>query len=119
MTFLLVLPTILALLTLAGHFLRYGLYPLTVVLVALLPLLLVERRWVARVMQVVLLIAALEWVTVLKDIATERAMDGRDSRKSGIILGGTALFTLGAAVLYQTPRLRRRYAPREKAPRTS
>ncbi len=118
-TFLLVLPTILALLTLGAHYMRYSLYPLTLLLVLLIPLLLIERRWVARVMQVVLLVAAVEWVSVLRDVATERAMDGRDSRKSGIILGATALFTLGAAVLYQTPRLRRRYAPREKAPRTS
>ncbi|MBL0169493.1 MAG: hypothetical protein IPP90_02030 [Gemmatimonadaceae bacterium] len=109
MTFLLVLPTILALLTLGAHFARYGLYPLTALLVALLPLLFIGRRWVARVMQVVLCIAAVEWVAVLNDLVTERVMEGQDYRKSVFILGGTALFTLAAALLYQTPRLRRRY----------
>lgn len=110
MTFLLLAPTIIALITLAAHFARYSLYPLSGALVALLALLLIPRRWVARTMQLVLLVAALEWVTVLYDVAQERAMDGRDARKSGIILGGTALFTLAAAALYQTPRLRKRYA---------
>ena len=109
MTFLLVLPTILALLTLGAHYLRYGLYPLTALLVALLPLLLIKRRWVARMMQVVLCISAVEWVTVLNDIVKERVMEGFDYRKSVFILGGTALFTFAAALLYQTPRLRRRY----------
>lgn len=109
MTFLLVLPTVLALLTLGSHYFRYGLYPLSAVLVALLPLLLIKRRWVARLMQVVLCVAALEWVTVLNDIVKERLMEGQDYQKSVFILGGTALFTLIAAVLYQTPRLKRHY----------
>ncbi len=110
MTFVLLLPTILAMLTLGAHYARYGLYPLTFALIAMLGMLFIRRRWVARVMQVALCIAALEWGTVLYDVARERAADGRDSRKSGVILGGTALFTLLAAGLYQTPRLRRRYA---------
>jgi hypothetical protein len=109
MTFLLILPTILAVVTLGAHYLRYGLYPLTAVLVAVLPLLFIGRRWVARLMQVVLVIAAVEWVTVLNDIIKERVMEGQPYQKSVFILGGTALFTLFAAVLYQTPQLRRRY----------
>jgi hypothetical protein len=109
-TFFLVLPTILALLTLGGHFLRYGLYPVTILLVGLLPLLMIDRRWVARLMQVVLLIAAVEWIGVLKDVTREKVMEGRSPVKSVFILGGTAAFTLLAAGLYQTPRLRRRYS---------
>ena len=109
MTFLLILPTILALLTIGAHYMRYGLYPLTAILVALLPLLFIGRRWVARLMQIVLVIAAIEWVTVLNDIITERVMEGQPYQKSVFILGGTALFTLCAAGLFQTPRLRQRY----------
>ncbi len=109
MTFLLLLPTILAILTLGGHFLRYGFYPATILLVLLLPLLVIDRRWVARLMQVVLCIAALEWFGVMSDVVKQRAMEGRSGTRSAIILGGTALFTLAAAGLYQTPRLKRRY----------
>lgn len=111
MTFLFLLPTVLAFLTIGAHYARYGFYPVTAVLIGLLPLLFVPRRWVARTMQVILVLMAIEWVSVLYDVASERAMEGRDSKKSGFILGGTALFTLAAAGLYQTPRLRRRYAP--------
>ena len=113
MTFLFLMPTVVALLTLAAHFARYSFYPLSLVLVLMLGLLLIPRRWVSRTMQVVLCLAVLEWTTVLYDVAQQRAMDGRDARKSGVILGGTAAFTLLAAALYQTPRLRRRYATRE------
>jgi hypothetical protein len=110
MTFLLILPTILALLTLGAHFLRYGLYPISILLVGLLPLLMIDRRWVARLMQVVLVVAAIEWIGVMNDVAREKAMEGRSPAKSIFILGGTALFTLVAAGLYQTPRLRQRYS---------
>lgn len=110
MTLLFLLPTVLAMCTLAAHYARYGFLALAFVLVASLALLLFPKRWVARTMQVILVLAAIEWVTVLYDVASERAMDGRDSRKSGFILGGTAAFTLAAAALYQTPRLKRRYA---------
>ncbi len=110
MTFLLLLPTVLAVITLAAHYARYGFLALAFVLVSSLALLFFPRRWVARTMQVLLVFATIEWVTVLYDVASERAMDGRDSRKSGIILGGTAAFTLAAAALYQTPRLKRRYS---------
>jgi hypothetical protein len=109
MTFLLVLPTILAILTLGGHFLRYGLYPATIIFVGFLPLLVIDRRWVARTMQVVLVIAAIEWIGVLNDVTKEREMEGRSPVKSVFILGGTAAFTLFAAALYQTPRLKRRF----------
>jgi hypothetical protein len=71
--------------------------------------LLIDQRWVARVMQVVLVFAAFEWVLVLRSVIQERVVDGRPYRKSVFILGGTAAFTLLAAGLYQTPRLRRRY----------
>ncbi len=118
MTFLLLTPTVLALLTLAAHFARYSFYPLSFVLVMLTGLLFIPRRWVARTMQIVLCFAVLEWTTVLYDVAQQRAMDGRDSRTSGFILGGTAAFTMLAAALYQTPRLRRRYATTTNATST-
>jgi|APMI01.1.fsa_nt_gi hypothetical protein len=110
MTFVLLLPTIIAILTLGGHFLRYGLYPVTIVLVGLLFLLMIDRRWAARTMQVVLVIAAVEWIGVLNDVVKEREMEGRSPVKSVFILGGTAAFTLLAAALYQTPRLKRRFS---------
>jgi hypothetical protein len=110
MTFLFVLPTILAIVTLGVHFLRYGFYPVTILLVGLLPLLMIDRRWVARLMQLVLIIAAIEWIGVLNDVTRDKAMEGRSPVKSVFILGGTALFTLAAAGLYHTPRLRHRYS---------
>lgn len=99
-----------------GHFLRYGLYPASILLVGLLGLLMIDRRWVARTMQVILLIAAVEWIGVMNDVVKERTMEGRSPVKSIFILGGTAAFTLFAAALYQTPRLKQRYTNAPIAP---
>lgn len=83
--------------------------PVALLLLLLLSLLLLEMRWVARLMQVVLVLAAFEWILVLRGVIQERVVDGRPYRKSVFILGGTAVFTLLAAGLYQTPRLKAHY----------
>jgi hypothetical protein len=111
MTFLLVLPSIVAVITLAAHYARFGAYFVSVLLLALLPLLLIDRKWVARMMEVVLALAALEWVLILVDVIGQRNIENRDFSKTAIILGATALFSLVSALLYETPRLRRRYHP--------
>ena len=84
---------------------------MALLLVLLCSLLLIDKRWVARLVQVALVLAAFEWVLVLRGVIQERVVDGRPYRKSVFILGGTAVFTLLAAGLYQTPRLKRRYSP--------
>jgi len=59
---LLYLPVILSLVILGAHFMRYGNSIGVIGALLLIALLIVHRPWVARLMQVVLILGALEWV---------------------------------------------------------
>jgi len=103
------IPVVLSLLVLAAHFLRDGSLPLTAVTLALLGLLAVRRRWSARIVQVVLVLGALEWIRTLVVLASYRADAGQPVLRMGIILGVVAAFTLFSAWMFQTATLRRVY----------
>lgn len=112
MTALLMLPAVLALLTLAAHVLRLGNLVWTLELVVLTLLLLaLRRRWVLRLTQLVLLVGTVEWVRTLRADAAERIASGLPYQRLVFILGGTALVTALAALLLQTRRMRARYRP--------
>ena len=80
--YLLLGPPALSLLVLAAHFLRGGdLLPL-LACIALLPLLAVPRPWATRVLQVALLLGAIEWIrttgntsTVIRRLRDQRLLD--------------------------------------------
>lgn len=110
MNVVLVVPAVLALLTLAAHVLRLGNVIWTgelVVLALLLPF--VRYRWMLRLSQVVLVLGAAEWVRTLYAGVQQRVLDGQPYQRMVYILGGTALFTVLAALLLQTRRARARY----------
>ena len=102
-------PIVLSLLVLAAHFLRGGCLPLAVGLLGLLALLAVRRPWAARVMQVVLTLGALEWLRTLVTLAMRRSEQGEPFLRMTLILGAVAAVTLGSALLFETPTLRRLY----------
>ncbi|MHB0979942.1 MAG: DUF6508 domain-containing protein [Thermoleophilia bacterium] len=103
---------VVALLLLAGHFLRSFDLPF-VVLFALFPLLLIVRRpWAVRVVQVALLLGVFEWVTTTVRILGERRATGEPAGRMLVIMGGVTGFTLLAALLLETAGPRRRYGLR-------
>ena len=109
MSFVYLIPAVLSFVVLAAHFLHHGIL-LGVAISLLLPFLLFLRRsWVARGAQVVLVLAALEWIRTGWLIAQDRIAMEQDWSRMAIILGAVVLWNLGAALLFQTPRLRRRY----------
>lgn len=109
MTALLLTPVVLSLLVLAAHFLRDGHLALVALVLALIALLPVRRPWVPRVLQLVLVLAAAEWVRTLVQLRSFRIALGQPHGRMTAILGGVALFTALAALVFQAPRLRRRY----------
>ena len=111
MTALLLTPVVLSILVLAAHFLRDGQVVLVVLVLSLLMLLPVPRRWVARVFQLVLLVAAAEWVRTLLELRELRSALGQPYGRMTVILLAVALLTAASALVFETPRLRRRYAP--------
>jgi hypothetical protein len=110
MTFILLLPTIVSFLVLAAHFLRGGSLLLVVASLALSLLLLVRRSWAVKTTQVVLILAAIEWVFTAQAVIQARIEEDRDWHRSAIILLSVAAFNLFAAALFQTRTLRTRYA---------
>jgi hypothetical protein len=112
MTLLLTLPAALSLIVLGAHFYRAGLWPLTLACVALLALLAVPRAWAARVVQIALLLGAVEWVWTTVGFVRQRMALDAPWMRLAIILGAVAAFAVLAAALFQTRRLKARYALR-------
>ena len=109
MSLLLLTPAILSLWLFAAHVLRAGLLPVAVLFAIAPLLLLVRHKMIAKGMQLVLGLAALEWVRSLVIMAMARLAAGQPWLRMAIIIGVVALITALAAVAFAHPRLQRRY----------
>lgn len=99
----------LSTLVLAAHFLRDGNLPLVVVLIAIVPLVWLQRRWVPRVFQVVLGLGSLEWLRTLLTLRDVRQAMGQPHGRMVAILGAVALLAAVTASLFELPRVRSWY----------
>jgi hypothetical protein len=108
----------LALLLLAAHLVHAGWLPLATVAVLAIGLLALRRPWAARAVQVVLLIAIVEWVLTTVGLAQLRLRHGEPYLRLVLILGAVTLYTALAAAAFQHPALRRYFAgpARDQAP---
>lgn len=106
---LLFVPIVLSLLLLAAHFLRFGNTLIVVAIVALLGLLFVRRWWVARLMQFVLVLGALEWLRTVVMLVQQRMAIGEPYLRMAVILGIVVAVTIGAALLFQVKDLKATY----------
>lgn len=79
------------------------------VCVLIIALLFVRRTLSARAMQAMLLLGALEWLLTAVQLANARIEAGEPYMRLAFILGGVALFTALSALVFQTPRLKRRF----------
>lgn len=106
---LLFVPIVLSLVVLGAHFMRYGNLFGVAGAALLLGLLFVRRPWVARLMQVVLVVGAVEWLVTLYRLAQFRAAMDQPAGRMIVILGTVAAVTALSALLFQTAALRRTY----------
>ncbi len=109
MNVLKLLPVILSCLLLAAHFMRAGLFPLVVLSLAFPALLLFRRPWAARLVQIILVLGALEWIRILMVLVDERRTAGQSWTRLAIILGLVAVFTGGSALVFCWDSLKKRY----------
>jgi hypothetical protein len=116
MNFILLLPAIVSFLMLSAHFLREQSPLLMLASLAMCGLLIVRRRWVARIAQLALSLAVLEWLFTTYAIVQMRMYDGKDWTRAAIILLSVAAFNILAAAMFQTPRLLRRYSTAPSRP---
>ena len=106
---LIYLPVVLSLVILGAHFMRYGNSIGVVGSLVLIALLIVRQPWVARLMQIVLVLGALEWVRTLYELAQVRVALGQPFTRMIVILGIVAAITFCSALLFQSPALKRIY----------
>ena len=106
---LLYIPVVLSLLVLGAHFLRYGSSIGVLAALLLIVLLFLRQPWVARVMQVVLVLGALEWLRTAYEIGHMRALQGQPYGRMLVILGIVAAVTLCSALLFQSKTLKKMY----------
>jgi hypothetical protein len=106
---LLYVPVILSFLVLGAHFMRYGNWVGVVAAVLLIALLLVRQPWAARLMQLVLILGALEWAHTIYELVLVRTAHGVPYVRMVVILGVVAAVTCLSALLFELPSLKRIY----------
>ncbi len=105
----LLLAPMLALGVLAAHFVRARMLVAAALCVLMIALLAVPRAWVARVVQIALVIGALEWARTLAALLASRMAIGQPYLRMTAILVVVALLTLASAWVFRARPLRTRY----------
>ena len=109
MNFVRLLPVILSFGLLAAHFSRANMLPLTVVSLIVPFLLLIKRAWVARGIQILLLLGALEWIRSMFGYIEIRKSIGDDWGRLAIILVTVAMLTACSGLVFRGKLLKKRY----------
>jgi len=109
MNILRLLPVILAFGLLAAHFSRVGIFPAVIISLATPFLLLIRRQWIARSIQVLLLLGAGEWIRAMFGYINVRKEIGEDWGRLAIILVTVALLTACSTLVFRGKSLKKRY----------
>lgn len=103
-------PVVLSLLVLAAHFYRAQALLALAATLAVLALVFVRRPWVPRVLQLALLLGAIEWVCTLVALVQVRESLGQPYTRLALILGAVALATALASLAFRWRAVRAHYA---------
>lgn len=106
-------PIVLSLVVLGAHFMRYGNSLAVIGLAVLIGLLFIRRLWVARLIQAVLVLGALEWAHTTYMLVQMRAAQGQPFTRMLVILGIVALITACSALLFESSTLKKIYRPKD------
>ena len=87
----------------------WNLWPLVALCVVLVVLLAWPRAWVARLVQLALLLGALEWLWTAGWLVQQRLALGQPWLRLACILGAVAVFTGASALVFRSAALRARY----------
>jgi hypothetical protein len=100
---------VLSLVVLGAHFLRYGNEAGVAVSLAPGALLFVRKPLAARVVQVVLVLGAIEWAHTLYELVQLRLAQGMPATRIVIILGAVIVLTAASVLLFETQTMKRIY----------
>ena len=113
MNFLRLLPVIISLLLLSAHFMRAGQTMLAALPVVIMAFLIVREKWVAWLIQLALVLGAIEWIRTLVAVAEVRLEYGMPWVRMAVILGAVAAFTALSSLVFRSKGLRKRYTHRD------
>jgi len=109
MSIILHIPVVISFVLLAAHFLRDG-QVLFVACALVCPfLLLYKKKWVVRIVQIALLLGAIEWIRTLLLLQALRVENGMPWTRLVLIIGGVALFTGCSALVFFHTSLQQKY----------
>jgi len=109
MNVLRLLPVIFSFLILSAHFSRAGSTLLTIIFLLLSLLLFIKKAWLARLLQIFLIIGSIEWIRILFVYVNERQAIGEPYLRLVIILGVVAIFTGLSALIFRNKTLKERF----------
>lgn len=99
MNILKIVMVIISSLLIGAHFFRWGNYPL-VILALVCPIILAVRKTIAtRFVQLLLVLASIEWVRTLLTLVAERRAAGMAWTRLSVILGAVSVFTIFSAIM--------------------
>ena len=106
---------VIALGVLGAHFYRSADFLLVAITIAAALLLLVRQAWALRVVQIALVLGALEWLRTLAALVAQRTALQMPYGRLVAILAAVALLTALAALLLELAPVRKRYRRRSSA----
>lgn len=104
-----ILPSIIAAVLLAAHFVRLGELALVAVCLCTPLLLLYRKRRVLLLLQALAYAGAATWMVVAARLVQARVLSGQHWTLAAAILGGVALFTVLAGLLLNSRTVRQAY----------
>jgi len=105
---MLLLPTLLSSLILGAHFYRAENIWLVPLALAMPMILSIGKTWSVRLVQIMLVLGSLEWLRSMMEFTLQRQQMGMPYERLIVILSSVAAFTMLAAVLLDTPTMKRR-----------
>ncbi len=102
-------PVFLSSLLMAAHCLRWGSWVLAIVCLVFPVLLVCTKPWAARIVQLFLIIASLEWLRTLFVFANRRIAESTPWTRLAVILGSVAVFTAASCCVFFMKPLKERY----------
>ena len=103
------IPIVFSFILLAAHISRADLNFLAIPTLLLPFLLFIKKAWIARIIQIILLLGAAEWIRVLFEYIDIRSGSGQDSTRLVLIISVLAIITLLSAFIFQTKPMKRIY----------
>lgn len=102
-------PIYISALIMAAHFFRIRLDLIVVLSICFPFLLLFKTKWAVRLVQIILLLGAIEWIRTIYLLVNERITTGEPWIRLVIILGIVALFTGFSSLVFKIRSIKERY----------